>query len=379
MSRGTRFSVAILCLSAVFLAGCGQPQSAAGNSPSAAKHDDKVLNLYIWADFIAPDTIPSFEKLTGIKVRTAFYDSEETLETRMLTGSSSFDVVVPSTAYFKRQIRSGAYLALDKAKLPNRSNLDPELMFRVEPTDPGNAHAVIYTWGTFGIGYNEKMVRQRLPNAPLKSWRLLFDPAFASKLAACGINLVEDPVGIVQLVLKYLGRNPNSSSSQDFADVEILLAKIRPFVRNIDTSGEIEAIANGDICVSLGYNGDFVQAQKRAKESKNGITVKFVIPDEGSLMWIDLLAIPKDAPHVENAHRFINYLLDPQVIANVTNFIGYANANSAAIPLLDASIVSDTTIYATREEQQRLFLPQEESPEQLRTITRIWQKFKTGQ
>ena len=370
----------LLTVLAIALVSCGRSDSGARNAPSAAKHDDdKVLNLYIWANYIAPDTLSSFEKLTGIKVRVAYFDSAEALETRMLTGSTGFDVVVPTAAYFKRQIGSGAYLPLDKTKLPNRSNLDPALMARIEPADPGNAHGVIYTWGTFGIGYNERMIRERLPNVPINSWRLLFDPVFAAKLASCGINLIDDPVGIVRLALKYMGKDPYTSSPQDFADVEIVLSKVRPFVRNIDTSSEIEAMANGDVCIALGYSGDFLQARKRAMEAKNGVKIGYVIPDEGSLLWFDLLAIPKDAPHVTNAHLFINYLLNPQVIANVTNFIGYANANSAATPLLDASIASDTLIYPTREERNRLFPAAEASPEQARAITRLWQKFKTGQ
>jgi putrescine transport system substrate-binding protein len=381
MPKGKLILRAALCLSASLLSSCGKPDSGARNTPVVERNDgDKVLNLLTWSDYLAPDTISSFEKQTGIKVRIGYIDSLETLQTRMLTGSSGFDVVVPSGAfYFKQEIRSGAYLPLDNTKLPNRANLDPSLMSQIEPNDPGNAHGVIYTWGTLGIGYNEKMVRERLPKEPLNSWRLLFDPAFAAKLSSCGINLADDAVGIVQLALKYMGRDPNTSRPQDFADVEILLTKIRPFVRNIDTSGEIEAMANGDVCISLAYNGDFVQARSRAKEAKNGINLKYVIPDEGSLIWFSLLAIPKDAPHVANAHLFINYLMNPQVIANITNFIGNANANSAATPLLDASIASDTAIYPTHDEQKRLFLPGEESPEQTRAITRLWQKFKTGQ
>jgi putrescine transport system substrate-binding protein len=381
MSCGKQLSIATLCVTALFIVGCDNSHSGNGNIPSAAKHDDdKVVNLFIWSDYLAPDTISSFEKQTGIKVRVGYIDSLETLQTRMLTGNSGFDVVDPSGAfYFKQEIRSGAYLPLDKAKLPNRSHLDPELMSRIEPNDPGNAHGVIYTWGTIGIGYNEKMLRERLPNVPLNSWRLLFDPVFAAKLATCGINFVDDSIGVVQIALKYLGRDPSASSPRDLADVDTLLTNIRPFVRNIDTSSEIEAMANGDVCVSLAYNGDFVQARNRAKEAKNGIVLKYVIPEEGSILWFSLLAIPKDAPHVANAHLLINYLMNPQIIANITNSIGYANANTAATPLLDASIASDTAIYPTRDEQQRLFLPAEESPEQTRAITRLWQKFKTGQ
>jgi putrescine transport system substrate-binding protein len=380
MLRGERFSIMMVCLSALSLVSCGSPESTAHHLQSGEKHeDDKVLNLYIWADDLAPDTIASFEKLTGVKVHVSYFDSPETLESRMLTGNSGFDVVVPTAAFIKRHIRSGAYLSLDKQKLPNLANLDPALMSRVAVEDPGNAHGVVYTWGTFGIGYNKKLVAQALPNVSLTSWRLIFDPAFAARLATCGINIFDDPVGVVREVLIFLGRNPNTPSSQDFIDVERVLVKIRPFIRNIDTSSDIQAMANGDVCIALAYNGNVVQASKRAKEAKYGIEIAYLIPEEGTLIWFDMLAIPRDAPHVSNAHLFINYLMEPRVIANITNSIGYANANVAATPLLGASIVGDPAIYPTQDEQKRLFVQMEYSSEQMRAVTRIWQRFKTGQ
>jgi len=359
---------------------CSSPDSGAGHNQSGQKSDDeRILNLYIWSDFLAPNTLASFEKLTGIKVHVSYFDTNETLEARMLTGSSGFDVVAPVAPYMQREIRSGAYLLLDKKQLPNLANLDPALMSRVALNDPGNAHSVVYTWGTFGIGYNRKNVAEALPNTPVDSWRLIFDPIFAAKLATCGINILDTPAGVTRLVLNYLGKNPNTPSPKDLADVETVLAKIRPYIRTIDSSSYIEALANGDICIALGYNGDVVQARNRAKEAKNGITIDYVIPAEGSLLWFTMLAIPKDAPHVANAHLFINYLMNPQVIASITNAVGFANAIPVSSPLLNASIASDTAIYPTPDEQQHLFVQAEDPPEQSRTITRLWQKFKTGQ
>jgi putrescine transport system substrate-binding protein len=380
MLRDKLFSVAMLCVSAASMISCGSPDSGARNTRSGENSDDKnVLNLYIWSDYMAPDTIASFEKFTNIKVRVSYFDTNETLESRMLTGSSGFDVVVPTAPFLERQIRSGAYLPLDKKKLPNLANLDPAIMARVALNDPGNAHAVVYAWGTYGIAYNEKMVAEVLPNAPLNSWRLIFDPKFAAKLAKCGIGTLDAPAGVVRLVLKFLGKNPNEPSPQDLADAETVLSKIRPYIRNIDSSIDLEALANGDMCVALTYNGTFVQARNRAKEAKNGIKLDFMIPEEGSLLWFDMLAIPRDAPHADNALLFIDYLMKPQVIANITNFIGNANANSAATPLLDASIAADPAIFPPRDQQQRLFVQTEDSPEQTRAITRLWQKFKTAQ
>ena len=369
--------MAALCIITLLLLSCGR--SGSNSDKPIAQSDDKVVNFDNWADYISPETLTSFEKLTGIKVRLTFFETNETLEARILTGHSGFDVVVPTAPFLQRQIRSGAYLPLDKRLLPNLSNLDPAIMARVALNDPGNAHGVVYMWGTYGIGYNEKRVAEALPNAPLTSWRLIFDPAMAAKLATCGINLLDAPAGIERLVLKYLGRDPNAPTPRDFEDVERLLMRIRPYIRNIDSSIDIEALANADICVALTDNGNFAQARRRAREAQNGAALAFVIPDEGSLIWFDMLAIPRDAPHVANAHAFINYLMDPRVIANDSKFIGNANANLAANALLDPSIAADPVIYAPRDVQQRLFVETEDSPEQSRTITRIWQKFKTGQ
>jgi putrescine transport system substrate-binding protein len=380
MLRSKLTALTMLCVSAFLIISCGRSDSGARNAQLGEKDKDKgVLNLYIWTDYLAPDTIATFEKQTGIKVRVSYFDTNETLEGRMLTGSSGYDVVLPTAPYLQRQVRSGAYLPLDKTELPNLANLDPAIMARVALNDPGNAHGVVYAWGTYGIGYNAKMVAEALPGVPLNSWRLIFDPAYAAKLAKCGINLLDAPAGVVRLVLRYLGKSPDAPTAQDLADVEAVLSKIRPYIRTIDSSINIQAMANGDICVALGYNGDFVQARNRAKEAKNGIKIGYVIPEEGSLLWFDMLAIPRDAPNVVNAHLFINYLMTPQVIANISNFIGFANANSAASPLLDATIVADSIIYPPRDQQQRLFVQSEDSPEQSRAITRIWQKFKTAQ
>jgi putrescine transport system substrate-binding protein len=379
-SEGTtlRHPSSIACASLVLgiclLAGCSKP-----TSPSTPPKRDDVVNLYMWADELAPDTLPSFEKLTGIKVNVAYFDSPEVLESHMLAGNSGYDVAMPDDAFVRRHIRSGAYAALDKSKLPNLKHLDPALMSRVASSDPGNAHSVIYFWGTMGIGYNKAQVSKLLPGVPLDSWKLIFDPAFAGKLKGCGISLIDDPVAVVRMVLISLGRPPNDPSAQDLADAEQLMVKFRPYVRNIDTSSQIQSLANGDVCVAMAYNGNVVQARKRAHEAKNGLLIDYLIPKEGSLIWFDLLAIPKDAPHVDNAYRLINYLMDPAVIANVTNSVGFANANKDATPLVDPAIAADPAVYPTPEQQQRLFLQTELTSEQVRVITRMWQRFKTGQ
>ena len=369
-----------LGLCAVNLPGCGNrhPAPAAGTAASESA-DSRTVNLFIWADYLAPDTIAGFEAATGIRVHVSFFESPETLESRMLTGHSGFDVAVPTAAFLGRQIRSGAYLPLDKSRLPNYANQDPAMLSRLVQRDPGNEHAVVYSWGTSGLAYNTKLVTKAVPDAPLGSWRMLFDPSIAARLAPCGINMIDDPVGVVDVALRYLGRNRDAVTARDLADVETLLVRIRPYIRNIDTNGEIEALANGDICLTLGYNGDAIQARKRAAESKNGVQIAYVIPGEGSTLWIDTLAIPRDAPHPENAYLLINYLLDPRVMAHISNAIGFANGNAASTPLLDPAVRNDPAIYPTADSRRRLLPPWEPTPEQSRTITRLWQKFKTGQ
>ncbi len=346
--------------------------------PGAAPSTGKVLNLYIWSDYLAPNALADFEKQTGIKVHAAYYDSNETLETRLLAGSSGFDIVVPTASYFERQIKAAVYQTLDKSKLPNLKNMDPALMAKVSQHDPGNAHGVIYTWGTNGIGYNEKMVKALMPDAPLDSWRLVFDPAVASKIAKCGISVLDTPAEMLRAVLSYLGRDPNSQKAEDLAAGEATLLKIRPYVRNINSSEYIEALANGDLCVAVGYNGDVLQARDRAREANKGIEITYRVPKEGSILWFDMLAIPKDAPDTDSAYAFMNYMMTPQVAADVSDFRRYATGNAAALPLVRPAVRDDPGIYPPPELRTQLAVELADSPEQTRAITRVWQKFKTG-
>jgi putrescine transport system substrate-binding protein len=370
---------AILALAfSLMLGGCGGGKPGA-ESAASSTGGSKVLNLYIWSDYLAPNTLSDFEKQTGIKVHAAYFDTNETLETKLLAGNSGFDIVVPTASYFERQINAGAFLALDKSKLPNLKNMDPQLMAKVALHDPGNAHGVIYMWGTNGIGYNEKMVKALMPDAPLDSWRLVFDPAVASKVAKCGISLLDSPAEMLRAVYSYLGKDPNSHSADDLAQAEAVLLKIRPYIRNFSSSEYIEALANGDLCISVGYNGDVMQARDRAREANKGIDIAYVVPKEGSILWFDMLGIPKDAPDQDSAYAFMNYMMTPQVIADVSNYKRYANANAASQPLLLPAVKDDPAIFPPPEQRKMLAVQLADSPEQTRAITRVWQKFKTGQ
>jgi putrescine transport system substrate-binding protein len=360
------------------LSACGGHKSGS-EAPAAGPDTGKVLNLYIWSDYLAPDTLSNFEAQTGIKVHVAYYDANETLETKLLAGSSGFDIVVPSASYFERQIKAGVYKTLDKSKLPNLKNMDPQLMARVAQHDPDNAHGIIYMWGTNGIGYNAKMVHALMPDAPLDSWALVLDPAVASKVAKCGISILDSPAEMLRGVYSYLGKDPNSQSADDLALAEATLLKIRPYIRNINSSEYIEALANGDLCIAVGYNGDVMQARDRAHEANKGVDIDYVVPKEGSILWFDMMAIPADAPDLESAYAFMNYIMTPQVSADISNFKRYANANLASQPLVQAAVKDDPRIYPPANLREKLTVQTADSAEQTRAITRVWQKFKTGQ
>jgi len=381
--RGLRGAAALVLIGATLLAGCGGKSgstgSAAPSGTTAAKPAAKVLNLYIWSDYLASDTLSSFEKATGIHVNLALYDSNETLETKLLAGSSGYDIVVPTASFFARQIKAGVYLPLDKSRLPNLKNMDPELMHRVAEFDPDNAHGIIYMWGTDGIGYNAKMVQALLKDAPLDSWRLVFDPAIASKVAKCGISVLDTPADMVRLVLSYLGRDPNSQKAEDLAAAEAVLLKVRPYIRNINSSEYIELLANGDICIAVGFNGDVLQARDRAHDANKGIDIEYVVPKEGSILWFDMLAVPKDAPHVDSAYAYLNYMMEPKVIAAISNYKRYANANRASEADLLQAVKDDPAIYPPPALRAKLAVQLPDSAEQTRAITRMWEKFKTGE
>jgi putrescine transport system substrate-binding protein len=368
--------MAILALGCLLtLNACGDRKSASGSAADSGK----VLNLYIWSDYLAANTLSNFEKQTGIKVNVAYFDTNETLETKLLAGSSGYDIVVPTASYFERQIKAGVYQTLDKSKLPNLKNMDPQLMSKVALHDPGNEHGIIYMWGTNGIGYNEKMIKELMPDAPLDSWRLVFDPAVASKVAKCGISVLDSPAEMMRAVYSYLGKDPNSQKPEDLVQAEAVLLKIRPYIRNINSSEYIEALANGDLCIAVGYNGDVMQARDRAREANKGIDVKYFVPKEGSILWFDMLAIPKDAPNTDSAYAFMNYIMTPQVIADISNFKRYANGNIASQPLVLPAVKDDPGIYPPPEQRQKLAVQLADSSDQTRAITRVWQKFKTGQ
>jgi putrescine transport system substrate-binding protein len=348
-------------------------------SASALAQEEKALNIYNWSDYIAEDTIANFEAETGIDVTYDVFDSNEVLEAKLLTGSSGYDLVVPTANFLERQIQAGVFMPLDKSKIPNLGNLDESLMEEVAAHDPDNAHAIIYMWGTTGFGYNVAMIEERMPDAPVDSFAMLFDPEVVANFADCGVSLLDAPQDVVPPVLNYLGLDPNSEDPDDLAKAEALLLEIRPYIRYFHSSQYINDLANGEICLAMGWSGDILQARDRAAEADRGVEVAYTIPKEGTILWFDMLAIPADAPHPENAHAFLNYLLEPEVTAAITNYVYYANANGAATEFVEDEVRNDPGIYPSDEVKENLFSVLAKSPRYDRLLTRSWTKIKTGQ
>ncbi len=339
----------------------------------------KEVRVYNWSDYIDEEVLKDFEKETGIKVIYDVFDSNELLETKLLAGGSGYDVVVPTGPFLSRQITAGVFQKLDKSKLPNLKNTWPLINERTALYDPGNEYSINYMWGTTGIGYNEAKIKERMADAPVDSWDLIFKPEIVSKFKDCGIFLLDAADDILPVALLYLGLDPNSKDPGDLDKAGKLLEQIRPNIQKFHSSEFINALANGDICIAVGYSGDILQARDRAEEAKNGVTVGYKIPKEGAQMWFDQMAIPADAKHVEEAHAFLNYMLDPKVIAKASNYVNYANGNLASQEFIDDEIKGDTSIFPDEATLKRLFVKNPYDAKTQRVVTRIWTKVVTGQ
>jgi putrescine transport system substrate-binding protein len=338
---------------------------------------DRTVKIYNWSDYIAEDTIDKFQEATGIKVTYDVYDSNEVLEAKMLAGQSGYDVVVPTSNFLNRQVQAGAYQKLDKSRIPNWKNLDPALLKNLENYDPGNEYGVPYQWGTTGIGYNVDRVREILgEEAPVDSWDLVFNPDYVSKLSSCGVAMLDAANEILPLALNYLKLDPNSTSPEDYKKAETLLLGIRKYITYFHSSRYINDLANGDVCVAVGWSGDIFQAAARAQEAKNNVEVAFSIPKEGTAVWSDMMAIPRDARNVEEAYAWINFILDPQIGADITNYVWYGSPNKAAEEFIDPEILSDEGIYPP--DGTKLFTLKVLPNNIGRVMTRTWTTIKSG-
>ncbi len=339
----------------------------------------RVVNYYNWSDYQDPTVLEAFTKETGITVRYDTFDSNDTLEAKLLAGQSGYDVVVPSAYFLARQIKAGIFQPLDKAKLPNAAYLWPEIAKQLAASDPGNLYAVNYMWGTTGIGYNVKKAREILgPDTAIDSWDYVFDPEKIAKFKNCGIHLLDSSDDIMSAGLHYLHLDPNSSDPADLEKVTQLLLKIRPDVRKFHSSEYLNALATGEICFVVGFSGDVIQAKKRAADAKGGVELGYSIPKEGAQLWFDNLAIPKDAPDTPEAHELINYLIRPEVAAKNTNYVSYANGDVPS-QFIDKSILDDLTIYPDAATMAKFYTIVAHDPKTQRLVNRLWTRIKTGE
>lgn len=343
---------------------------------------EEVLNFYNWSDYIAEDTLAKFEAETGIKVIYDVYDSNETLEAKLLAGHSGYDLVVPSSHFMEQQIKAGIFQPLQKDKLSNLSNLASSLMKLLDRKDSGNRYGVPYLWGTTGIGYNVQQVKAILgDDAPVDSWDLIFNPDNMKKLAECGVTFLDSPDEMYPLALLYTGYSSIDTSKaahKSDSPAANALKAVRPYLRQFNSSQYVNDLANGDICVAVGYSGDIFQSQARAEEANNGNEIAYSIPKEGTEIWFDMLLIPSDAKHADNAHKFINFLLRPDIIADITNYVWYANPNTASTALVDPEITADPAIYPDAETRDRLYMPATLPANVARVRSRTWANIKTG-
>ncbi len=345
---------------------------------TGAAAQERTVNVYNWSDYIDPKVLEDFTKETGIKVVYDTYDNNEIVETKLLAGRSGYDLVVPSGPFLQRLIGAGVFRKLDKSKLPNLQHMWPEVMQRLQVFDPGNQHAVNYMWGTTGIGLNVKRVQERLGQAALNTWDIVMRPELVGKLRDCGVHMLDAPEDIFPGVLNYLGLNPDSKRNEDLNRAGDALFRIRGNIQKFHSSEYINALANGDICMAVGYSGDVLQARRRAEEAKNGVEISYVIPREGAQMWFDSFAIPADAANVNEAHEFINFMMRPEVAAANTNFVAYASGNVAARKLVNREILENPGVYPDEATFKRLFTNTAYDERSQRTLTRLWTRVKTG-
>ena len=349
-----------------------------GAAPALAQ-SRSIVNVYNWSDYMAPRILDDFKRETGIEVRYDTFDSNDTLEAKLLAGKSGYDVVVPTAYFLERQIKAGVFQKLERAKLPNLANMWPQIEQRLSKYDPGNQYAVNYMWGTTGIGFNTAKVREVLgAEGAIDSWGVVFKPEMLARFNDCGVYMLDSSDDMLPAGLRYLGLDPNTTDPADLQKSADLLTKVRPSVRKFHSSEYVNALASGEICLAVGFSGDVKQAQKRAAEAKNGVGIAYAIPKEGAQVWFDNLAVPRDAPHVDQAYAFINYLQKPEVAAANTNYLSYANGNLASQQFIDRSIMEDKTIYPDEEMMERLYTINAPDLKTERLMNRLWTRIKTG-
>ncbi len=337
------------------------------------------VRVYNWSDYIDEELLTKFEEETGIDLIYDVFDSNEVLETKMLAGGSGYDVVVPSGTFLQRQITAGAFQKLDMSKLPNHANMWDVVEKRTAQYDPDNAYSINYMWGTTGIGVNVGKVKELLgEDAPIDSWDLVFKPENMEKLAACGVHFLDAPAEMIPAALNYIGEDPDSHDPDVIAKAEAVYMGVRPYIQKFHSSEYINGLANGDICVAVGWSGDVLQARDRAAEADNGVEIAYHAPKEGAQMWFDQMAIPVDAPNPDAAHKFLNFIMDAQNMAAASNYVYYANGNKASQEFLVEDVIGDPAIYPDAATLENLFTTTPYPAKVQRVVTRLWTKIKSG-
>lgn len=377
-SAAARASCARLLLLAVAVVTACSSDPHAGATAGHKGAEEKVLYIYNWSDYIGKNTLGKFESTTGIKVVYDTYDADETLEAKMMAGDSGYDVVSTSTDYFSRQIKAGIYQKLDRSKLPNWKNLDPHVLEVEAGADPGNQYAMPYLRHVNGFAYNVDMIKARMADAPLDSLDMIFKPQIIARFADCGVTFLDSAEDVLQLALSYLHLDPNTTNTQDYKRAEQLLLRVRPYIRAFDSAEYMNGLGNKEFCICMSWSGDYASAKARAKAAGVDVNLAFTVPKEGANASFDALLIPADAPHPDAAHRFLNFILEPRIIAEITNEIHYANDNLASTPYVDPQILNDPTIYPTPETESRLYASAEVNPALERIRTRTWTRIKTA-
>lgn len=342
--------------------------------------EEKVLNIYNWSDYIAEDTIQNFEKETGIKVRYDTYDNNEILHAKLVAGKTGYDIVVPSSTFARLQIDGGLLTKLDKSQLPNLKNMDPDIQAQIANIDPGNQYLVNWLWGYTTIGVNTAKVKAALGSEPIPAnvWELFFNPKYVSKLKGCGVSVLDAPTEVLPAALHYLGKDPYSKNPNDYKEASDLLKTVRPYVTLFSSSGYINDLASGSLCVALGWSGDINIARKRALEAKNGQDIVAFIPKNGGLLFFDMMAIPADAPHPKNAHAFMNYIMRPEVHAALTNKVNYANPNKESRKFINEAVAKNPSVFPPAADMANMIAPKALTNDVRRLATRTFTGFKTG-
>ena len=343
-----------------------------------AAAEDKTLNVYNWADYIGETTLKDFEAATGIKVTYDTFSSTDEMEAKMLAGHSGYDVVTQAGLNLERFNKAGTYDTLDRSKLPGWANLDPEVMRILAGWDPGNSHGIPLFWGTVGMTYNVDMVKDRLPNADLTSLDMIFKPEIAAKLSDCGISILDAPANVLQMALRYLGKDGDTTNLADYRAVVDLIKPVRKYIRTFDNTNFLNAIPNKELCVINNWSGDYATARKRASDAGVKINLAYFVPKTGAPVWMDCLCIPADAAHKDNAYKFLDFLLRPDVMAKCTNFTNYANGNTASKKFIDAEILANPAIYPDAATTKLLWAPKPFSAEQDRALNEAWRDIKNG-